>query len=123
MNRFRKSSVAAVAALAGLLLVPVAALAHAHPTKMNPAPNSVVAAPAQLEITFSEAVEPKLSVLEVLDGMGRKENKGVPQAVAGDDKTLTLALPTLAAGAYTVHWVSVATDGHRLEGKYSFTVK
>ncbi|WP_180988206.1 copper resistance protein CopC, partial [Burkholderia humptydooensis] len=25
--------------------------------------------------------------------------------------------------AYTVKWVAVATDGHRTQGRYTFTVK
>jgi hypothetical protein len=34
-----------------------------------------------------------------------------------------LKLPKLEPGVYDVHWVSVAADGHRLDGDYSFTVK
>jgi copper resistance protein C len=29
----------------------------------------------------------------------------------------------LQAGRYTVHWVAVASDGHRTHGDYAFEVK
>jgi len=111
------------AALATALLLPLAAFAHAHPTKMNPAPDSTVAPPAKLEITFSEAVEPKFSSLEVDDSLGMSMTQAKAQPVPGDAMTLMLPLPKLAAGVYTVKWVSVATDGHRLANQYKFTVQ
>jgi hypothetical protein len=40
-----------------------------------------------------------------------------------DPKTLTLNLPVLKPGDYLVHWVTVAADGHRMEGEYKFSVK
>jgi copper resistance protein C len=43
--------------------------------------------------------------------------------VADDSKYMTLDLPTLPPGTNVVHWVSVAVDGHLLEGAYKFTVK
>lgn len=36
---------------------------------------------------------------------------------------ITVALPPLQAGRYTVHWVAVASDGHRTHGDYAFEVK
>ncbi len=113
-----------ILALLFLLLVAVpAAFAHAHPVTMTPAKDSTVSAPGEVSMTFSEALEPKLSLLELQDNMGMTLSKAASVLDPKDAKHLTLALPTLAPGAYTVHWVSVATDGHRLEGKYSFTVK
>jgi methionine-rich copper-binding protein CopC len=42
---------------------------------------------------------------------------------ASDQKHITLALPKLNPGTYHVHWISAASDGHRMDGDYSFNVK
>jgi methionine-rich copper-binding protein CopC len=109
--------------LALLTLLPVAAFAHAHPKTANPAPNSTVAAPANVTITFSEDLEPKFSSIDVADSQGKQVNKVTSVPVAGDAATLMLPLPPLTPGVYTVKWVTVATDGHRLTGNYNFTVQ
>jgi methionine-rich copper-binding protein CopC len=98
-------------------------LAHARPKVMVPAANSVVASPALISITFSEAVEPRFSSLNVIDEHDKKLNTAPSMPLTNDAKTLTLALPPLVPGGYLVKWVSVATDGHRMEGEYKFTVK
>jgi methionine-rich copper-binding protein CopC len=123
MTRLQKKWSLSAAAFVMVAMMPLAAFAHAHPTKMNPAANSVGPAPAQLVVTFSEAVEPKFSTLQVDDASGKVLTPAKAEGVAGDAKTLTLALPKLGAGVYTVKWVSVATDGHRLAGEYKFTVQ
>jgi methionine-rich copper-binding protein CopC len=113
---------AATALLLALTAAP-AAFAHAHPVKMTPEKDSIIAAPAQVSITFSEALEPKFSLLELQDSAGAVVSKDHSMPDPADPTHLTLSLPPLAPAVYTVHWVSVATDGHRLEGKYNFTVK
>lgn len=106
-----------------LLVAAPAAFAHSHPVTMMPAKDATVAAPSEVSVVFSEALEPKFSLLELEDASGAVISKEHSALDPKDAKHLTLQLPTLAPGVYTVHWVSVATDGHRLEGKYNFTVK
>jgi len=108
---------------AGLFFAVPSAFAHARPKIMLPTPDSVGPSPAMVSITFSEAVEPKFSSINVTDEQGKKFNTASSMPAADDPKTLTLALPVLAPGGYLVHWVSLAADGHRLEGEYKFTVK
>jgi hypothetical protein len=36
---------------------------------------------------------------------------------------MRLPLPQLGAGRYAVHWIAVATDGHRTQGDFAFIVK
>ena len=117
--RFFASTLACTA----LILGTPEALAHARPKVMAPAPDSTVNSPSTVTVTFSEAVEPKFSSLEVVDGQGKKYNTAHSAPASGDAKTLTLAMPPLHSGVYQVHWVSVAADGHRMEGEYKFTVK
>jgi copper resistance protein C len=123
MSRIAKCASALVVVWATLFAVLPFAFAHAHPKVMEPVPDSAVASPAKITITFSEAVEEKFSSLAVTDEQGRKINKVASQLVSGDPKTLTLPLPPLTPGGYLVHWVSVAADGHRMQGEYKFTVK
>jgi copper resistance protein C len=119
--RFTNRYSIVVATLA--LLAPVTAFAHAHPVVMKPAPDSTVSAPAQVSIEFSEALEPKLSSLSLTDENGSAASKSTATLDSADAKRMILDLSALAPGLYIVHWVSVATDGHRLSGSYKFTVK
>ena len=105
-----------------LLLAAPAAFAHTHPVDMMPAANATVSAPANIMIHFSEALEPKFSMLTLTDAIGHVVNKE-PSKVSPDAKMMTLPLPTLAPGVYTVNWIGVAVDTHRSQGDYKFTVK
>ncbi|HWE50806.1 MAG TPA: copper resistance protein CopC [Bryobacteraceae bacterium] len=108
--------------LLALFLAVPPAFAHAHPVDMMPKANSTVAAPANILVHFSEEMEPKLSKMTLVDAAGKTVSK--QPSVVGDAKTMTLPLPSLTPGVYTVKWVTVAADdGHRLEGNYKFTVK
>ena len=123
MKFIRNQFVAAVLLCLTLLFAPPA-LAHARPKVMVPAADSSVPSPAMISVTFSEPVEGKFSSLNVTDEQGKKKFNTASSAASPDDpKTLTLALPPLQPGAYLVHWVSVAADGHRMEGEYEFMVK
>jgi hypothetical protein len=99
-----------------------AAFAHTHPTKMMPAANATVSAPANVMIHFSEALEPKFSMITLTDAAGHVVSKE-PSVVSPDATMMTLPLPKLAPGVYTVKWIGVAVDTHRSQGDYRFTVK
>ena len=109
--------------VSALLLAACPAFAHAHPKTMAPAANSTVAAPTELSIEFSEALEPKFSKLALTDEKGAVVTRQPSAVDPADPKHITLPLPKLASGVYHVHWVSAATDGHRMDGDYTFTVK
>lgn len=121
MNFIRKCSLAAITAV--LMFAAPSAFAHSRPKVMVPAPDSTVSSPVVITVTFSEPLESKFSSLKVTDEQGKQFNTASSMPLLNDSKTLTLALPTLPAGGYLVHWVSVAADGHRMEGEYKFTVK
>jgi hypothetical protein len=89
---------------------------------MTPAKDSTVTAPKEVSIIFSEELDGKFSTLALQDSMGMVMSKTKAVLDPKDAKHLTLALPALAPGVYTVNWVSVASDGHKEQGKYSFTV-
>jgi len=122
MKLHRRIFLATALMAAALFAVP-AAFAHAHPKVMLPTPDSVGPSPAMISITFTEAIEPKFSSISVTDEKGKQVNKELSKPVSGDPATLTVALPTLPAGVYVIHWANVAVDGHREDGTYKFTVK
>ncbi|MCA7998586.1 copper homeostasis periplasmic binding protein CopC [Burkholderia metallica] len=100
-----------------------AAFAHAHLAKSDPAAGAVAAAPAAVTIDFTEPLEPAFSSIVVVDGGGKTVSDGRARIDASNRKRMTVPLTALGAGAYTVKWVAVATDGHRTQGAYGFTVK
>jgi methionine-rich copper-binding protein CopC len=105
-----------------LLLAAPSAFAHTHPAAMMPAADSTVSSPSNVMMHFSGAIEPKFSHITVTDASGHMVNKGA--SFVGDNAmSITVAMPTLPAGVYTVNWVAVSVDSHRSQGEYKFTVK
>jgi copper resistance protein C len=123
MNQLTRSCLSITSSLLIVFTAVPAAWAHAHPKTMVPPPDSVVPAPRKISITFSEAVEPKFSSIKLTDLDGNSADPESSSSVAGDPTTIVLAVPSLAAGTYVVHWVNVSVDGHRLDGSYRFTVR
>jgi len=110
-------------ALAALVLTSIPAFAHSVPKAMTPAPDSTVSAPTEISMTFSEDLEPKFSVIKLLDSTGAVVSKAASVLDPANAKHLSLALPKLPAGVYTVQWTSSSADGHRLSRSYTFTIK
>ena len=125
LTRFRvfdQRSLRRALLLASLLAIVPAVFAHTAPVNMAPAADSSVSAPGSVTIKFSGALEPKFSMITVTNAEGHVVNKEA-SAVGTDNKVMTVPLPPLAPGVYTVHWVGVSTDTHRSQGDYKFTVK
>lgn len=116
----RAMVLAVVAAVAGLALVAAPAQAHDRLVASSPSADQAVdVAPADLVLTFSnEPVDLGHSVA-VRDASGADLAVGQP-VVSGRD--VTVALPEVPAGAYSVVWRVVSSDGHPIEGTYAFTV-
>ncbi|ACR31851.1 copper resistance protein CopC [Burkholderia glumae] len=111
---------------AALLLAAAAplAFAHAHPTERTPGAGATApASTTAVTIDFDEGLEPAFSSIKVTDAAGQSVTRG-KSSVGGDaGKRMSVALAALKPGVYTVHWVAVATDGHRTQGTYTFTVQ
>jgi copper resistance protein C len=123
IQRFTGRRLALLASFFALFMASQTAFGHSQPVSMTPARNATVAAPANVVVHFSEELEPKFSRMTLADAAGKTVSKQ-PSVVGKDAKTMTLPLPALTPGVYTVKWVTVAADdAHRLEGSYKFTVK
>lgn len=108
-------------AAALLLLGAPPAFAHAFLRSAEPPVGSTVSkAPQQVRITFTEGVEPRFSAIEVQDAVGKRVDKGSVQRAG--DAALAVALGPVPPGTYKVTWHATATDTHKTEGSFSFTV-
>ncbi len=108
--------------LAALLAgAPSAALAHAHLADSKPAADSTVAKPAELSLSFTEALEKPFSTVALQDAAGHPVAGGTLRPDA-DATHLVLTLPALLPGVYTVVWHATSVDTHRTAGRFSFTV-
>lgn len=101
-----------------------AASAHANLVRSQPAANSVLdASPKRVAIWFSETLEARFSEIQVLDGTGARVDAGDSTVDANDATLMSVGLPPLPNGAYTVAWRNLSTvDGHRLRGVFVFSV-
>ncbi len=97
--------------------------AHAFIKTATPAVGSTVAqSPPQVVIDFTEGVEPSFSSIALQDAQGAPVATGAPHLVGGDTH-LAVDIKPLPPGTYTVVWHATATDTHKTEGKFTFTVQ
>ena len=101
-----------------LVLVFAIAHAHAHLTAAVPADGSTGTAPERIVLTFSE---PARITVMTLQREGEEPHKltSLPAAMA---PRITVPLPRLLAGKYTLNWRVVGDDGHVVPGVLRFTV-
>lgn len=117
----RQTTLMLAAALAALALHAEAARAHAFLKRASPAVGSTGAAPQEVVIDFTEGVEPAFSRIAVTDAQGACVTAGVAH-LAGSDERFAVALRPLAPGSYRVVWHATATDTHKTQGSFTFTV-
>jgi len=98
--------------------------AHALLVRSNPAANAVLEqAPVQVELFFSEHLEPKLSSISVVDSNNLIVDAGDVRVDSADPTRMTVTLHALSDGVYTVSWKALsAIDGHQSGGTFPFAV-
>jgi methionine-rich copper-binding protein CopC len=106
-----------------LILGTVGARAHANAVRSTPAVDAVIAdSPAEVAVWFDAAIDPARSGLALRDRAGRSVVEG-SSPPSGQRDQVTMPLPPLQPGTYTVVWHNVsAEDGHANGGYYSFSV-
>ena len=109
------------------IAAPRMASAHATLASCNLAPHAVVAmAPRTLSCTFAEGVSPRGSLIHVFEAGGdhAQVDLGNPEVSFANAKQITVGLPKLGSGSYTVLWYTIsADDGHRAGGWFAFSVR
>jgi len=116
--------------LAGLAFVlilvtalPLNASAHAALVKSSPARGTTLVQPPQrVELTFSERLEPAYSTVDVADTAGQQVDLRDASLSPADSRRLTVSLPHLVAGKYTVRFRVLSVDGHVVQSEFAFTV-
>ncbi|APX00461.1 copper resistance CopC family protein [Arthrobacter sp. QXT-31] len=120
---FRMAAAAAVLLPAALVAAP--AMAHDNLSSTDPEQDSSVAVPpATVSLTLSEppinTESLNLSIITVQDGTGKTISDG---KVTVNGPTLSTGVGPGSPGKHTVQWRAVSSDGHPIEGTFSFTVK
>jgi len=120
----RRFLTAALLAAGAILALTMAADAHSLVQFSDPPDGARLAhAPSAVLIMFTEAPDPKLSRVQILDTSGRQVAGGPVSPVRGARTTVAIALPPLGDGVYTVSWRTVsAIDGHVATGAFAFAV-
>ncbi|MBN3795190.1 copper homeostasis periplasmic binding protein CopC [Burkholderia sp. Ac-20392] len=121
-NLTRLAAIVATGAIVSV--APIAASAHGKLESAAPATGSTVdTAPDTLRLTFNEDLEPAFSLVKVSDANGNAVTQEKAKVDATNPRVMTVALPKLAPGAYTVQWAAMTADAHRTKGTYTFRVK
>ncbi|MEW5561949.1 copper homeostasis periplasmic binding protein CopC [Enterobacter asburiae] len=107
------------------LLVSQQAMAHAHLKAATPADKAVLTEPPkQLVLSFTESLEPSFSKAELKNADGQIIPSGKPALDPKNKATLIVPVSkTLDKGQYEVDWTALSVDGHKTQGKYTFSVK
>ena len=109
-------------AAASLALAGGQATAHAALVSATPAPNATVAPTRTVSLTFSGRIVAAFSDFDVVDAAGSKATVTVAHGRDGKTMTGTLSRP-LTRGLHRVDWRIASSDGHRMTGSYTFTVR
>src|SRR5947209_7183836 len=119
---FRRG-MAVVVALAGFAVLSASpASAHALLLRTEPAPQTTVAqSPRVLSLFFSESVEVSAGDVRLYDVDGKSLEVGAPHRTNGNSE-VTVSLPHLDDGTYTVVWRAVSADSHPVRGGFLFYV-
>jgi hypothetical protein len=112
-----------VTCVLAILLLPATAGAHAFLDHADPKVGStVVASPTQVSCWFDAEIEPDFCTLTVSDSTGKEVDAQDAHVDKVDHKLLIVSVPTLPPGKYKVAWTVVATDTHKTNGDFTFTI-
>jgi copper resistance protein C len=110
-----------------VLMIFVAGLArleaHAFLKDANPGVGSTIqTSPTEVQIRFTENIEPALSSIQVFDASGKQVDKRDLHLDRSDHALLHISLPQLGVGTYKVTWRVVSVDTHVTNGNFTFRV-
>ena len=111
-------------AVLAVLALPSAAAAHAYLVRTVPAASVVLESPpASIQLTYDEAVEPRLAIISVTDEQGRQETTGPVHRAPANPDTLVVPLRAhLPEGWYLIYWRAISVDGHPVQGAFTYAV-
>ena len=115
---------AALLALILVLFIPGLALAHLGLAGSTPAKGAhLAAAPRELRLSFTEAVEASVARLRLLGANGGEvATSGVRSLPDSGQVIIANITGALEAGTYTVEWQVIGKDGHPVRGTIPFVI-
>ena len=117
-----RNRIAVALALACLWLLEPSAFFHFELLKSKPAAKaSLTAAPARLQLWFSQVPAAGVSVVTLRNDTGDIAVSGTT-IVAKDKSMYADPVKPLTVGKYTIHWRGAGDDGHVQQGDILFTV-
>jgi methionine-rich copper-binding protein CopC len=118
-----RATLAALVALR-LLLLAADGWSHSYLVRSTPAARAVVArSPERVQLWFNERLEPAYSRVSVWTADARRVDAGDVQLGPAERTRLSVGVPPLPAGAYTVKYRVLSVDGHIVESQFEFTVR
>jgi copper transport protein len=122
-RRWLRPGIAATVVLVGVLGFASAASAHAQLLGTSPANGAVLtSAPAEVVLTFGEAVQAPPTAIEVYSAAGQRVRTGPVGHPAGRADQVEASLPRSMGGTYVVSWRVISADTHPVQGAFSFSV-
>jgi len=124
LSRWGRFALPAVFVASAVLATAGPVFGHALLKSSDPvAGSSLASSPPQVTITFTETPDSRLSAITVVDSTGSAIKTGALTGSPTDPATLSVTLPTLSNGVYTVTWRTVSSvDGHLATGSFAFGV-
>lgn len=111
---------AVVLVMSGFIFTSNALLAHTDLAEAMPANGAVMhEGPEHVTLRFTEEV--RLLGVSVSGMVSHAVEIGF-EASANMDNEFSIMMPALTADSYTVEWVVMGSDSHRVEGEFTFTV-
>lgn len=110
-------------AAAGVFVTPAAAWAHAELVSSSPGyGDRLPSAPAEMRLDFSAPVDLTGARVTLQRRGGKAGTPSHPTLASPDRRVVSIPLPRLADGAYTVVWFFLGNDGHLMGGETPFEV-
>ena len=120
-RRARRAFVFMVVTLTVLFALAAPAFAHAVLEDSTPsAQSSLNTSPKAVVLDFSERVDVRDNGVQVIDGHDNTIDTGAPVHPGGNSKSVSVNLPKLTKGLYTVVWRVVSADSHPIQGAFTF---
>ncbi len=106
------------------LLWPGSAWSHAVLVRSQPGARAAVArAPERVQLWFNERLEPAYSRVSVWNGAAQRVDAGDSRVTEAEPTELSVSVPPLPAGSYTVKYRVLSVDGHLVESEFVFSVR
>ena len=113
-----------IASLAGAVMLATPAGAHAVLVRSTPPGRATLAEkPDRVQLWFNERLEPAFSSVSVWSSAGTQVDAGDARVGPEDAKRLSVTLPPLPPGAYSVRYRVLSVDGHVVDSSFSFTIR